>query len=1062
MSVINNSQVLQHLDVLELEDIEYILNLPEVIAAKSKIESRNNGSIYFDISLTDKIKMKLSEKFGINFDNINSIPMRWIKGDTLPHVDRGINSFDNTYLLYLTDSEGELIVDSNSYPIKQGSAYIFKEGLNHKTINTGIEPRLLLGPMSDAGFAVGTGISRPGGTTIYIRQNTNIEYSIDNQTTWNTLSSFPVTFINSNTSAGLLKIEFTMNILLNDIDGGINKYFTCGSNSIQFGSTSVLADGFRPKIRIDGVTNYPGLIKNGDSSFSGYDNIHIYNLEVLSINSTSLLSNSGWVAQNYFGKGSVDNYIINCSSDGDIPTYGGGIVGEYAGIGSGSSLTIIGCSSSGAIEQYAGGIVGSNAGSSGGSCICISSWSTGAQTSTHAGGITGSSAGSGSSGSITINSCYSTGIIGSQGGGICGANCGYSSGSGIIINSYSNGSIAAAAGGIVGSSQNTIITNCYTTGNISGGGGIFGNGSVTISNCYTTGTVTGGDGYIEYDSTLVPATCYSEAKTGTPGSWNKTNANTVLTGLPNPIIGNTWVETTINQPYELFNMGFTPYPTINLRTTPSPSLKNSFSSTIAVGGNTSGGLVGNIYSKDNVTSGGYEVGGSVTKDMSNEDYRDEFDPSDYPDFFPDMAPFIPSNIEIGDKTEINKFNASYWNDLGNDVFDEWGYFYLYDVSSGKYYFPLISPRNQSNSIFSIQTFNAFGRTFTIKHGWCVQGVFKFEIFVNDNLPFKFGTYGNMGSDGDEVINEYIEPYSIKDTSLNLYYICHAEEGDSTEILYSYWIPKKPTQNAAKTYDYYNVEDDDSMMSKEVTDGLIVYFAKKNDVKDWVINDLNLASYEILDIVGGSPSSYDTISIDQFSGIISTTLLTEIDTYTLYIRNSGSYNISTYDLNVINNIPCLTEDTTVLTPSGYKNISYLRPNDSIITSDNRIVKIVNVFSTTVKASFDTYPYIIKKNSLADNYPPNDSKVSGEHLIKFNDEWIHPILSRKFRQDKSKKVIKYYHIETPNYATDDLVINGGLIVEPYTGINKLNYLVRTNRMSKYFLELKKVKNSKVIKL
>ena len=68
------------------------------------------------------------------------------------------------------------------------------------------------------------------------------------------------------------------------------------------------------------------------------------------------------------------------------------------------------------------------------------------------------------------------------------------------------------------------------------------------------------------------------------------------------------------------------------------------------------------------------------------------------------------------------------------------FFYLYDVNSGKYYFPLIDPQNQGDGTFATQTFNAFGRTFTIKHGWAVQGIFKFDISVADSLPFKFGTY----------------------------------------------------------------------------------------------------------------------------------------------------------------------------------------------------------------------------------------------------------------------------------------------------------------------------------
>ena len=245
-----------------------------------------------------------------------------------------------------------------------------------------------------------------------------------------------------------------------------------------------------------------------------------------------------------------------------------------------------------------------------------------------------------------------------------------------------------------------------------------------------------------------------------------------------------------------------------------------------------------IYSKDNVTDGGFTIGNGVEKDMRNRDYTNEFNPNNYyPEFFPDMAPFIVENIVLGDKNEEDQLIASTWRDLGDDVFDDWGFFYLYDVNSGKYYFPLIDPQDEDDGLFFTQTFNAFGRTFTIKHGWAVQGIFKFDISVADNLPFKFGAYGNMGSDGDEFTENLTQNYSISGQNTTLYYHHHEEDGNNDERLFSYWIPKKISENNEQTYNVYYDGDDMSMMSKNVTTGLIVYFAKSNDVKEWVINDL---------------------------------------------------------------------------------------------------------------------------------------------------------------------------------------------------------------------------------
>jgi hypothetical protein len=84
--------------------------------------------------------------------------MRWIKGDTAPHIDRGASDFENTYLMYLNDSPGEFVIDSQSYPIQANTGFVFNEGLSHETQNTGSVSRLLLGPMNEFAQPVGSGV----------------------------------------------------------------------------------------------------------------------------------------------------------------------------------------------------------------------------------------------------------------------------------------------------------------------------------------------------------------------------------------------------------------------------------------------------------------------------------------------------------------------------------------------------------------------------------------------------------------------------------------------------------------------------------------------------------------------------------------------------------------------------------------------------------------------------------------------------------------------------------------------------------------------------------------
>lgn len=609
-------QIVHKNDILLEEDINYILSLPEVIQAKKEIDSKSSGSVYFSVAMPASLKDKICENMGIN---VSEIPMRWIKGDTAPHIDRGVSKFDKTHLVYLTDNPGDFIIHDETYPISRGSAFSFQEGLMHKTVNTGVEPRLLLGPMSESGFAVGaaTLVSGPGGSTIYFRYlfYAGIEYSY-NLTTWDG-TSWPVSIYNTNTAAGILNIEFTTDMTL-----GGNLYFQCTSDNIQFGSSSLNSDGTRRVITIDGVSNYPGFINNSFFGSTGYNNIYIKNLEINAINGSTLANNNGWIGQENFGKGASNNYIINCSSNGPISSSSGGIVGAQAGSESGASLTIIGCSSSGSMASgasgnYAGGIVGLYGGQNNGSIICQSCWTTGSISGNYSGGIVGAYAAY-NSGNIMITNCYSTGVIsGTSSGGIAGYSSGATNGTVTIMNCYTSGVISGTdAGGVAGGSVlNCNVSNSYSTGSINGSGnagGIYGPTPTnsTPSNCYTTGSTTGSVGYIIGGSGSVPATCYSEADNAS-SEWNATNANNTLNGVPaTSSVGTVWVSTGI-MPYILRSMGYTPYSTTNISGT---NLVRNVSTSVAAGSSTSSGIktFGIFYAIMEITGGDSASYGSIS------------------------------------------------------------------------------------------------------------------------------------------------------------------------------------------------------------------------------------------------------------------------------------------------------------------------------------------------------------------------------------------------------------------------------------------------------------------
>lgn len=139
------------------EDFVYLTQHPNVAEARATLDNRTatHAMVYFSVPITNTIRDDVFNKLGLNLANVYEVPMRWIRGDIAPHTDVGTSGFNNTYLTYLTTNSGEFVVDNASYPILENTAYVFSEGLEHMTTNTGMEPRLLFGPMNDLAEPVG-------------------------------------------------------------------------------------------------------------------------------------------------------------------------------------------------------------------------------------------------------------------------------------------------------------------------------------------------------------------------------------------------------------------------------------------------------------------------------------------------------------------------------------------------------------------------------------------------------------------------------------------------------------------------------------------------------------------------------------------------------------------------------------------------------------------------------------------------------------------------------------------------------------------------------------------
>ena len=142
-----------HTNVFPSDVLDQLQQLPEVLSAKERLDT--NEMVYFTIPVTDTIRTAIHATLGLDLSTVYSIPMRWIKGDTAPHVDVTSQAFEYTHLIYLNDSPGELVVGDESYPIRSNTAFVFHEGIPHETRHTGEIPRLLFGPMSEQVLPVG-------------------------------------------------------------------------------------------------------------------------------------------------------------------------------------------------------------------------------------------------------------------------------------------------------------------------------------------------------------------------------------------------------------------------------------------------------------------------------------------------------------------------------------------------------------------------------------------------------------------------------------------------------------------------------------------------------------------------------------------------------------------------------------------------------------------------------------------------------------------------------------------------------------------------------------------
>jgi hypothetical protein len=106
--------------MITAEQIQRLCDAAAPYKFTPQTESRSGWQpLGFTMEVGDDIKDAILQELGLDLSAVHNVPFRWITGDTEVHTDCTTTSFANTYMIYLTDSSGEFIVDGKQAKAKQ-------------------------------------------------------------------------------------------------------------------------------------------------------------------------------------------------------------------------------------------------------------------------------------------------------------------------------------------------------------------------------------------------------------------------------------------------------------------------------------------------------------------------------------------------------------------------------------------------------------------------------------------------------------------------------------------------------------------------------------------------------------------------------------------------------------------------------------------------------------------------------------------------------------------------------------------------------------------------------
>jgi len=171
-------------------------------------------------------------------------------------------------------------------------------------------------------------------------------------------------------------------------------------------------------------------------------------------------------------------------------------------------------------------------------------------------------------------------------------------------------------------------------------------------------------------------------------------------------------------------------------------------------------------------------------------------------------------------------------------------------------------------------------------------------------------------------------------------------------------------------------------------------------------------------------------------IINNVQLTRVGNNELYLVDTTNNSIIDYiTINKTTPIPCLLKGTIVLTPYGFIKIEDLKEGQEITTHKGTFEKIIKIFHTSVQwssnPSIDKRMY--KLNGQLPLYISHWHKILRSSGLRYAGNGTLECANKE-ELCGSEDMFELYHIQLNDSSNNHLVVNHGIIVESWNGINQ----------------------------